>query len=60
MYPVYSMAKSEVITNMCLNYITVSFSLFLCEVEQRISRTFVMSNDCIATYIMTTWYAYHT
>ena len=49
MYPIYYMAESEVITNMCLNYITLSLSLFLCEVEQRIYKDFVMSDDCIAT-----------
>ena len=27
MYPVYYMAESEVIKNMCLNYVTLSLSL---------------------------------
>ena len=40
MYLVYSMAEFEVITNMCLNYVTFGFSLFLCEVEQRIYKDF--------------------
>ena len=31
MYPVYSMVESKVITNMCLNYVTLSLSLFQCE-----------------------------
>ena len=36
MYSVYSIAESEVITNICLNFVTLNLSLFLCKVEQRI------------------------
>ena len=50
MYPVYSMAESEVITNMCLNYVTFSVSHYSCvKLSRGSTRTFVMSDDCIAT-----------